>query len=429
MLSENKDITILLQFVSANIIYLLQSVLILFGTKMKVMGRAIVHMDLDTFFVSCERLTDSRLNGIPLIIGGGERGVVASCSYEARTFGVRSAMPIKMALRLCPQAKVMKGDMELYSRLSHAVTEVIEEKAPVMEKASIDEFYLDITGMDKFYGSYLWTNELAQSVTKETGLPISFALSVNKTVSKIATGEGKPKGNLEIPEDMVRPFLNPLSIKKIPMVGDATFQLLSRIGVRNIQTLSEMPAEVLQQMIGKNGIELWKKANGIDNNPVEPYTERKSISTEHTFLQDTIDLDKLKRVLQGMVEKLAFQLRSEGWLTSTVVIKIRYANFDTETKQCRVQYTSADHILMKNVTDLFNKLYQRRMRLRLIGIRFCGLVRGTYQINMFEDTEEMLSLYQAMDRMKTRYGFDAVMRGGGATFKPNNKNEILKRKK
>ncbi|MDR7208834.1 DNA polymerase-4 [Flavobacterium piscis] len=419
----------MLQFVSANIIYLLQYVLILFGTKMKVMGRAIVHMDLDTFFVSCERLTDSRLNGIPLIIGGGERGVVASCSYEARTFGVRSAMPIRMALRLCPQAKVMKGDMELYSRLSHEVTEVIEEKAPVMEKASIDEFYLDITGMDKFYGSYLWTNELAQSVTKETGLPISFALSINKTVSKIATGEGKPKGNLEIPEDMVRPFLNPLSIKKIPMVGDATFQLLSRIGVRNIQTLSEMPAEVLQQMIGKNGIELWKKANGIDNNPVEPYTERKSISTEHTFLQDTIDLDKLKRVLQGMVEKLAFQLRSEGWLTSTVVIKIRYANFDTETKQCRVQYTSADHILMKNVTDLFNKLYQRRMRLRLIGIRFCGLVRGTYQINMFEDTEEMLSLYQAMDRMKTRYGFDAVMRGGGATFKPNNKNEILKRKK
>lgn len=419
----------MLQFVSANIIYLLQSVLILFGTKMKVMGRAIVHMDLDTFFVSCERLTDSRLNGIPLIIGGGERGVVASCSYEARTFGVRSAMPIKMALRLCPQAKVMKGDMELYSRLSHAVTEVIEEKAPVVEKASIDEFYLDITGMDKFYGSYTWTNELAQSITKETGLPISFALSVNKTVSKIATGEGKPKGNLEIPEDMVRPFLNPLSIKKIPMVGDVTFQLLSRIGVRNIQTLSEMPAEVLQQMIGKNGIELWKKANGIDNNPVEPYTERKSISTEHTFSQDTIDLGELKNVLQGMVEKLAFQLRSEEWLTSTVVVKIRYANFDTETKQCKVQYTSADHILIKNVTELFNKLFQRRMRLRLIGIRFSGLVRGTYQINMFDDTEEMLSLYQAMDRMKTRYGFDAVMRGGGAILKPNNKAEILKRKK
>lgn len=381
------------------------------------MERAIVHMDLDTFFVSCEVLANSKLDGIPLIVGGGERGVVASCSYEARKFGVRSAMPIKMALRLCPQARVLKGDMELYSRLSHAVTEVIEEKAPVMEKASIDEFYLDISGMDKFYGSYRWTSELASSVTRETGLPISFSLSINKTVSKIATGEGKPKGCLNIPETMVRPFLNPLSIRKIPMVGDVTFNLLSRIGIRNIQTLSEMPAPVLQQMIGKNGLELWKKANGIDNNPVEPYVERKSISTEHTFGQDTIDLAKLRSLFTGMVEKLAFQLRSEQWLASTVTVKIRYSNFDTETKQCRVAYTSADHVLSRTVMDLFDRLYQRRMRLRLVGIQFSGLVRGNYQINIFEDTQEMMALYQAMDRMKQRYGFDSVARCAGAILK------------
>jgi DNA polymerase-4 len=232
------------------------------------MTRAIVHLDMNTFFVSCERLTNSQLEGIPLIIGGGDRGVVASCSYEARRFGVRSAMPIAMALRLCPQAKVMKGDMELYSKFSHTITEIIQEKAPVVEKASIDEFYLDITGMDQFYGCYQWTNALAQTITKETGLPLTFALSINKTVSKIGTGEGKQKMNLEIPEHMVKAFLNPLSIQKIPMVGDVTFRLLSRIGIRTIQTLSEMPAEVLQQMIGKNGIEIWKKANGIDNNPV-----------------------------------------------------------------------------------------------------------------------------------------------------------------
>ncbi|MDA6071999.1 DNA polymerase IV [Flavobacterium sp. AC] len=391
------------------------------------MTRAIVHMDLDTFFVSCERLTNSELRGIPLIIGGGDRGVVASCSYEARYFGVRSAMPIHMAMKLCPQAKIMKGDMELYSRLSHDVTQVIQEKAPIMEKASIDEFYLDITGMDKFHGSYKWTDELAQSVIKETGLPISFSLSVNKTVSKIATGEGKPKGNLEIPQGNVQAFLNPLSIQKIPMVGNVTFQLLSRIGVRKIQTLSEMPPEVLQQMIGKNGLDIWKKANGIDNTPVEPYTERKSISTEHTFSQDTIDIIMLKSILVGMVEKLAYQLRSEQWLTSTITVKIRYANFDTETKQCKIAYTSADHILTKNVMELFDKVYQRRMRLRLIGIRFSGLVRGTYQIDLFEDTQEMLSLYAAMDKMKSRYGFDAVMRCAGASFKPNTKDEILKR--
>ena len=375
--------------------------------------RSIVHMDLDTFFVSCERLTNSKLANIPLIIGGGDRGVVASCSYEARKFGVRSAMPIKMALRLCPDAKIIKGDMELYSKLSHMVTDVIEDRAPVMEKASIDEFYLDITGMDKFYGCYNWTNELAKTVTKETGLPISFTLSVNKTVSKIGTGEGKPRGNLEIPENMVRQFLNPLSIQKIPMVGEVTFQLLSRIGIRTIQTLSEMPAEVLQQMIGKNGVELWKKANGIDNNPVEPYTERKSISTENTFEQDTIDIAKVKSILSGMVEKLAYQLRSEGWLTSTVTVKIRYANFDTETAQSKVFYTSADHTLTKIILQLFDKLYQRRMRLRLIGVRFNGLVRGTYQINMFEDTEELMSLYQTMDRIKRRFGEDAVARCAG----------------
>ena len=374
------------------------------------MPRSIVHMDLDTFFVSCEILQNSNLKGLPLIVGGGDRGVVASCSYEARKFGVRSAMPIRMALRLCPQVKIIRGDMERYSSLSQLVTQVIEDKAPVVEKASIDEHYLDLTGMDKFFGCYKWTNELSQAVTRETGLPISFALSVNKTVSKIGTGEGKPKGNLEIPENEVRPFLNPLSIRKIPMVGEKTFELLSRIGIRHILTLSEMPPEILQQMIGKNGIELWKKANGIDHTPVEPYKDRKTLSTERTFTQDSIDIKAMKSMLVAMVEKLAFQLRSEQWLTSTVVVKIKYANFDTHPKQCTVAYTSADHILIKTVLELFDKVYDRRMRLRMVGVSFKGLVRGTYQINMFEDTLEMLSLYEAMDKMKTRFGFNAVGR-------------------
>lgn len=377
------------------------------------MERSVVHMDLDTFFVSCVRLQNSALEGIPLIVGGGDRGVVASCSYEARKFGVHSAMPIKMALRLCPEAKIVKGDMELFSRYSNTVSQIIEQRAPVMEKASIDEFYLDITGMDKFHGSYKWTNELSATVTRETGLPISFALSVNKTVSKIATGEGKPKGNLEIPQPMVQQFLNPLSIRKIPMVGDATFKLLSRIAICNIQTLAEMPVNVLQEMIGKNGIELWKKANGIDNTPVEPYRERKSLSTEDTFHQDTTDMVFLRSVLCTMVEKLAYQLRSEGWLTSNVTVKIRYSNFDTETRQVTLAYTSSDHTLTKAVLEAFGKLYQRRMSLRLVGVRLSKLVRGSYQINLFEDTQEMMSLYQAMDRIKNRFGANAVMRGSG----------------
>lgn len=382
------------------------------------MERTIVHMDLDTFFVSCERLKNRGLNGIPVIIGGGDRGVVASCSYEARYYGVRSAMPIKMALRLCPQAKVIKGDMEMYSKLSHTVTQIIEEKAPLVEKASIDEHYLDISGMDKFFGSYQWTEELSRYIVQNTGLPISFALSVNKTVAKIGTGEAKSSGTgkKEIRQDMVRPFLNPLSIKKIPMLGNVTFELLSRIGIRHIQTLADMPVEVLQRMIGKNGIDLWKKANGIDNNPVAPYTERKSLSTEHTFNQDTIDITKLKALISGMVEKLSYQLRAEQWLTSTVVVKIRYANFDTETKQCRVAYTSADHTLLKVVLELFEKLYNRRMRIRLVGIKFTGLVRGSLQINLFEDTQEMVALYQAMDHIKNRFGYDKVGRASGFNY-------------
>ena len=373
-------------------------------------------MDMDTFFVSCERLNHSELNGIPLIIGGGDRGVVASCSYEARKFGVRSAMPIKMALRLCPEAKVMKGDYELYSKLSHLVTEVIQDKVPLMEKASIDEFYLDLTGMDKFFGCYQWTQEIASAVKNETGLPISFALSNNKTVSKIGTGESKPEGKFQIRETEIQPFLNPLSVKKIPMVGDKTFQLLSRLGVRTIHTLSEMPVLVLQQIIGANGKELWKKANGIDENPVVPYSEKKSISSERTFATDSIDVLEIKRLISGMAEKLAYQLRQEKWLTSTVVIKIRYSNFDTETKQHKIAYTSADHTLSRVALELFNKVYTRRMRIRLVGLRFTDLVHGNHQMNLFEDTEEQMSLYQTMDYLKNRFGKDALGRASGYDF-------------
>lgn len=374
------------------------------------MQRSIVHMDLDTFFVSCTRLLDSRLNGIPVIVGGGERGVVASCSYEARKFGVHSAMPMKMALRLCPDAKVVKGDYELFSQKSNEVTEIIQNNVPLMEKSSIDEFYLDLSGMDKFFGCYKWTNEITQTITKETGLPISFALSTNKTVSKIGTGEAKPLGRLEIKSDLVQSFLNPLSIRKIPMVGSVTFQLLSRIGIRKIQTLAEMPVDVLQQMIGKNGQELWKKANGIDESPVVPYSEQKSISKEHTFNEDTIDIENMHSLISGMVENLAFQLREQKLLTSIVTVKIRYANFDTETKQCRIPYSAVDHTLLKYALELFTKLYTRRMRLRLIGVKFSGLVHGQHQMNLFEDTEKLMNLYQAMDKMKRRFGSDALCR-------------------
>jgi DNA polymerase IV len=376
--------------------------------------RNIVHFDLDTFFVSVERLVNSKLNGKPIIIGGSsDRGVVASCSYEARTYGVHSAMPMKMARMLCSDAIFIRGDMELYSKYSHMVTDVISEQAPLYEKASVDEFYIDITGMDRFFGCLKWTHELRQSIIKNTGLPISFGLSVNKTVSKIATGEAKPNGGKEVPASTVRPFLHPLTISKIPMIGNKTYHLLRSMGIATIGTLSLIPVEMMEKVLGKNGIVIWKKANGVDNTPVRTYSERKSISTEHTFDQDTIDIVKMREMLVGMVEKLSFEMRQKQRLTSCVTVKIRYSNFDTHTLQKRIPYTSFDHQLIVITKELFDRLYQRRMLIRLIGVRFSHLVQGVQQLNMFEDTPKTVNLYKAMDKLRNRYGQRSVQRAVG----------------
>jgi DNA polymerase IV len=378
------------------------------------MERTIVHMDLDTFFVSVERLINPSLEGKPVIIGGtSDRGVVASCSYEARRFGVHSAMPMRMAKQLCSQAVYVRGDMELYTRYSRLVTDVIAESAPVYEKTSVDEHYLDLTGMDRFFGCYKWTHELRQRIIKHTGLPISFGLSANKTVSKIATGQAKPNGELQVLSTQVNSFLDPLSIRKIPMVGDVGYRLLRSMGVATIGTLRLVPPVMIEQVLGKNGIVIWRKANGIDPTPVKPYTEQKSISSEHTYEQDTTDIMQLRQTISAIVEKLAFEMRSKEKLTGCVTVKIRYANFDTHSQQKQIPYTAFDHILLDTVLGLFGKLYNRRMLIRLVGVRFSHLVGGSQQLNMFEDTPEIANLYQTMDSIRRRFGKDAVVRAGG----------------
>jgi len=377
-------------------------------------SRHIVHFDLDSFFVSVERLRNSSLVGKPILIGGNsDRAVVASCSYEARAFGVSSAMPMRLARTLCPDAIIVRGDMEVYSKYSTMVTDIIEEDAPVYEKASIDEHYVDVTGMDRFYGCLKWTTELRQRIIKETGLPISFGMSPNKTVSKIATNEAKPSGQLEVEYERVRPFLNPLSISKIPMLGQKSYHLLRSMGISIIETLSAMPVEMVQRVLGDNGRSLWEKANGIDNNPVVPYTERKSISTETTFEKDSTDIVMINELLVKMVEELGYSLRKQQRLTSCITVKIRYSSFDTHTMQARIPYSASDHVLLSRVKELFKKLYQRRMLIRLVGVRFSHLVQGHPQINLFEDSTEMVNLYQAIDRLKNRYGEQAVMKAVG----------------
>jgi len=375
------------------------------------MNKTILHLDLDTFYVSVERLLDSRLLHMPLIVGGtGDRGVVAACSYETRGFGVHSGMPMKLARQLCPEATVIRGNAGTYSKYSDMVTEIIKEKVPLFEKSSIDEFYADLSGLDRFFGCYQYASELRQSIIRETGLPISFGLSINKVVSKVATNEAKPNNQLKIDQGFEKPFLAPLSIKKIPMVGDKTYQTLRNLGLRHIGTVQKMPMELMQQVLGANGTVIWKRAQGIDNTPVIPFHERKSISTERTFDRDTIDVARLRGILMAMTENLAFQLRRGDKLTACVAVKIRYADFQTFSKQARIPYSSADHILIPKILDLFKTLYNRRLLVRLIGIRFSHLVSGNHQINLFEDTEEQLNLYGAMDKIRERYGDRSVLR-------------------
>ena len=377
------------------------------------MERRIVHLDLDTFFVSVERLLDSNLKEKPVIIGSfSDRGVVASCSYEARKFGVHSAMPGKLARQLCPQAVFIRGDMELYTRYSKTVTEIISQKAPLTEKASVDEHYLDISGMDKYIkSSMLWTHELRQCIIKETGLPISFGLSVNKTVSKVATGEAKPNGEKNIDYGIEKLFLAPLSIRKIPGIGQKTYTLLRNMGIEKVHTIQQMPPEMMQRVLGESGQLIWKKANGIDNSPVEPYSEQKSMSSETTFEKDTTDVELLKKVLIKMTDKLSFELRKQHKVTGCVTLKLRYTDFQTHTFQRAIAFTASDHSLSETVQELFKKHYSRRVLIRLIGIRFSNLVPGFTQINLYEDTEEKIRLYQSMDSIRKRYGFKSVMRG------------------
>ncbi|CAN5775502.1 DNA polymerase IV [soil metagenome] len=376
--------------------------------------RHIAHLDLDTFFVSVECLRNSKLIGKPVLIGGtGDRGVVASCSYEARKFGIHSAMPMKVARRLCSHAIIIRGDMEAYSRYSRIVTDIVKDTVPLFEKSSIDEFYVDLTGMDKFFGCTKFTKALKQKVVHESGLPVSYGLSSNKLISKVATNEVKPNGQIEIPFGFEKSYLAPLSVAKIPGVGKQTAFLLLKMGVETVKVLSEIPVEMMQNLLGKSGTDIWRKANGIDETPVVPYHEQKSVSTENTFQQDTIDMHFLNSELVRMTEKIAFELRKQNKLTGCVTVKLRYSNFETFTKQITIAYSNADHVLIKTAKELFEKLYDRRMLIRLIGIRFTQLIPGNYQINLFEDIQENIKLYQAIDSIKKQFGERLVMRASG----------------
>lgn len=385
---------------------------------MNVPQRYIAHLDLDSFFVSVEMLHDPSLRGKPVIVGGSrDRGVVTTCSYEARKFGVRSAMPMKTAMKLCPQALIVKGTRGEYSRYSRWVTDIIAAKAPLFEKASIDEFYIDLTGMDKYFDPFEWTIALRKEIMEQTQLPISFGLATNKMVAKIATDEAKPNGYLFVKPGMEKDFLAPLPVNKFSGVGEHTYKKLQEMGIYTIQQLSETPVFVLEKKLGKYGPELWKKSQGIHESAVHPYHESKSISTENTFEENKTDEAFLLSELVRMTEKVAYELRQDKKLAGCIAVKVRYPDFETTSRQTTIDYTMRDDELIPVAIDLFHQLYRKGQPVRLLGVRLSELTGHVLQGSLFQDNGKRDELYKAIDAVKSKFGKTALkkartVRGG-----------------
>jgi DNA polymerase-4 len=389
--------------------------------------RYIVHIDLDSFFVSVERKFNPSLIGKAVIIGGSaDRGVVASCSYEARKYGVHSAMPTRQALKLCPHAIVIHGTHGRYSEASREVTEIIHRSVPLYQKTSVDEFYIDLTGMERFHDPYKIASDLRQTVIRETGLPISFGMASGKTIAKMATNQAKPNGQLYVEHGKEKEFLAPLPIGKIPGLGESTCQKLYQYGIEKIGDLQRVNIKFLESVFGRAGTYIYNKANGIDDSEIIPHSDRKSISTEHTFESDIKDRKTLETILVSMTEELAGKLRRENKVSSCLAIKIRYANFETHTQQQKIALTAAEHILIPGIKNLLTKAWNQHRPIRLIGVRLSNLCTGSYQINLFEDNEERIRLYQALDNINFRFGEKTVCRAAGMEIGARTFNPFLK---
>ena len=374
----------------------------------------IAHFDLDSFFVSVEILKDPSLKGKPVIVGGhNEKGIVTTCTYEARKFGVHSAMPMKTAMRLCPQAIVVSGTYSEYSRYSKWVTQIIASRAPLFEKASVDEFYIDLQGMDKFFDPLKWTIDLRELIMNETGLPISFGIAKNKMVAKMATNEAKPNGFLQVPLGKEKEFLAPLEVNKIPGVGEQSNKILQYHGIKLIGDIQQATPENLEKLLGKWGYELWNKAQGNHTSTIEEYREPKSISTENTFEENVMDVEFLMSEIVRMTEKICFELRREEKVTGCVTIKLRYPDFETTSRQASIPYTSADDEIIPVAKALFHKLYKKGKPIRLLGVRLSDFNNDALQANLFHDTKRKNVLYKTVDEVKNRFGKSSVVRASG----------------
>lgn len=382
--------------------------------------RYIAHFDLDSFFVSVEVLLNPALKGKPVIVGGSaERGVVSTCSYEARKFGVKSAMPMKTALQRCPQAIVVQGAYANYAHYSAMVTDIIANRAPLFEKASIDEFYIDLTGMDKYDDPFEWTIRLRNEIIQTTGLPISFGLAGNKMVAKIATDMAKPNGYIQVPPGKEKEFLAPLPVSRISGVGEHTLQILEAMGVNTIQQLSQTPRSFLIHRLGKMGESLYEKAQGIHTSPVQPFHEAKSVSSEHTFEENITDTEALITELVRLTEKVAYSLRQDGQLAGCIAVKIRYPDFETRSRQTTITPSCRDDEFIPAAIQLLQDLYATGTPVRLLGVKLSEFTREPIQPSLFEDAAKKQHLYQAIDDVKNKFGKTALQKARTVKKKNN----------
>ena len=375
--------------------------------------RLILHLDLDAFFVSVERILNPKLKGKPVIVGGDPkygRGVVAACSYEARQYGLHSAMPIRTAYRLCANGIYIHGSHGEYSRFSDAVENILLKYAPLVEQASIDEFYLDMTGCQKIYGSiFSFASFIQKEIWTKLSLPCSIGIGSNKTIAKIASDCMKPTGITYVLPGMEKEFLSPMPIETIPGVGNVMLKDLNSKGIYKISDITSLPQEYFAAAYGKYGIDLWRKASGEGTEYLTIQRERKSISKETTFGEDVTSNEVLKKTLFELTGKICQTMRNHGWIASTVNVKLRYSDFQTLTRSRTIKPTDDDKIVFDTAWQLLSKAHIRRVAVRLVGVGLSNFSEYSEQEFLFEDTEiKRKKMFRAVTRIRDKYGYNAI---------------------
>ena len=379
---------------------------------------SILHVDMDAFFVSIELLERPELRGKPVVVGGrpDQRGVVTAASYEARKFGIQSAMPLRTAGRLCPHAIFLDGHHAKYTLWSDRVASILAKFSPIVEMVSIDEAYLDLAGTERLHGPPLAAaDKLLRTITRETGLPCSGGLASTRLVAKVASDQAKPRGLVWVPPGREAQFLAPLPVRKIPGIGKVTEKALRALGIETVNQIAALPLEKLEKIFGQWGTALYRKARGGDSYEFVLDAEPKSISHNHTFNEDTADLAALSAVLSHLSQKACKRLREAGLAARTLTLTVRYQGFDTHTRsKTLAESASLDAGINAVFQELFLHHLDRKRKVRLLGVSLSAFTHGEQQLDLLPsgEREKLEKLTQVADRLRDRFGFSKVQFGG-----------------